>query len=123
MITTLKDMDDCGDRLEASVSASAYEVTVSIDKPDIDDETASKLLRLVDSVDSVLQAALEYFELHKQRYSVGYIDDLSEPLIIVGKSFYSVYWSSEKGERHGECVVGIDFHADKDIAFQLTIGD
>lgn len=120
---SINDLTDHGDRYEGIWRADSVEVTVSVDKPDIDADTEARLQQIRERLQETLNASLHYFAEHKERYNVEYIDDLADPQIILGKDTYSVMWWSDKGEAKGECVIGIEFHVNGQLPFDIMIGD
>lgn len=123
MHISLKQLSDCGDRFEGTWSIDSIAVTVSIDKHNIGADTEAKLQQIHERLRETLDASRDYFDANKSQYSMAYIDDLYDPQVILGTDTYSVYWSSDKGEPHGACVIGVDFHSDTHEPFDLTIGD
>ncbi len=120
---SLKNLSDRGDRYEGSWTTASTIVTVSVDKETVDTETEAKLQGLHDDLQATLVASQQYFLTNRARFGVDYIDDLSDPQIILEKDTYSVYWWSDKGEPNGECVIGIEFLFSTRIPFNLNIGD
>lgn len=85
--------------------------------------TEAKLQQIHERLRKTLAASHDYFDENKSEYNIAYIDDLSDPQVFLGTDTYSVYWWSDKGEPHGECVIGVDFHSSTHEPFNLTIGD
>ncbi|MHC4502333.1 MAG: hypothetical protein ACYTFI_03430 [Planctomycetota bacterium] len=111
------------DRYEAEWQIGSYNTTVSIDKPISPDllDKITQLLKL--KSEELIHASLSFFESKKAEYGIEYIDDLSDPQIIAGPDSLDVYWSSDKGEDRGDCVIGIEFSREEMKPFQLVIGD
>lgn len=123
MKISLDEFTDHGDRFEGAWSSGDVVVAVSIDKPDVDTATESNLKKLHDRLQDLLDASQQYFIANKSRYNVDYIDDLTEPQIILAKDTYSVFWWSDKGEVNGECIIGIDFRMSDLAPLGIVIGD
>jgi len=111
------------DRFEANVEIGSLSFLVSLDKPANKDQIDHAIDLVETKAQEILQASLAYFETNKERYGVPYIDDLSDPQLMVGHDSLSVYWWSDKGEQKGECIIGVDFSKDTLVPFQLVIGD
>jgi hypothetical protein len=122
-VISLDDLTDHGDRFEGIWAASDGGVTVSIDKLEIDGSTEANLKIVHDRLVCLLEASRQYFIANRSRYNVDYIDDLSEPQIILTKDTCSVFWWSDAGEVNGECIIGIDFRMSNLAPLGIVIGD
>jgi hypothetical protein len=111
------------DRFEIEVTAHDQKVTVSIDKP-IDDQLRDMMLKTIEEkADLILDRSLDFFASAKEKYGVSYIDDLSTPQIIAREESLSLYWWSDKGEKNGDAVIGVDFNPHDLEPIGMTIGD
>ncbi len=111
------------DRFESIMIVGSDEVTIAVDKPISDQELTSLGDLMSRRATTLVQQSISYIDLHKEERGIGYIDDLSDPQILAGPEFVSVYWSSAKGESRGEAILGVDFDASGLKPVGLTIGD
>ncbi len=111
------------DRFESIILVDNDEVTVSIDKPISETELSKMGVQAEQASHQLLFESVKYIERLKSDRGIDYIDDLSDPQIMMSEDIFSVYWYSEKGERNGESVLGVDFTMDTLEPVDLAIGD
>ncbi len=119
----LKLFTEFEDKYEKEFESDTFQVLVSVDKANVSDLTEILIKHISTNLEKVMADAVRYFDGNKESYEVGYIDDLSDPQIILGADGYSVYWCSEKGEEQGEAVIGIDYSWPQNMAQGIIIGD
>jgi hypothetical protein len=68
MPVSLKQLSDCGDRLEGTWSIDSIAVTVSIDKQNIGTDTEAKLQQIHERLRETRDASRVYFNANKSRY-------------------------------------------------------
>ena len=100
---------ELNDRYEKTFSTDSYELLISIDKSEISDLTESLLSHIQKNLNHILTQSLEYFDTQKDNRGVGFIDDLSDPQVLLSRDGFSIYWISDKGEARATSVVGIDY--------------
>mgnify|MGYP000055757947 CR=1 FL=1 len=106
MLELFKEFDD---RYELELENNSNQVVVCVDKSEISDLTEQLLSYISDNLENIISNTLRYFEENKESHKVGYIDELSDPQIILGADEFSVYSFSEKGEDQGDAIIGIDY--------------
>ena len=114
---------DHGDRFEGSWSTESTTVAVSVDKSNVHTQTERRLQEIQERLHETLDASHGFFNANKSEYNVAYIDDLSDPQIVLGSNTFSVLWWSDKGEANGECVIGVEFSFEGHRPFDIFIGD
>ena len=120
---TMISLNEHNDRFECEMLVGREEVTVSIDKP-VSKEVLEKLIQIVEeSANDLLSDSLKYISESAAERQIEYIDDFTEPLIMLDESTVSVRWCSEKGEEKGAAIIGVDFDTGSLTPFDLTIGD
>jgi len=70
-----------------------------------------------------MSETLRFFEDNKESYGVEFVDDLSDAQIILSRDSFSVFWWSEKGEKQGAEITGIEFQWPQTPPHGITIGD
>ena len=111
------------DRFDAVLNYNHAELTVSIDKP-ISPEILLEYQELIgENYIQLVERSLEFIEDNKPAHDIAYIDDLESPMILVGEGEISVYWFSEKGDKKGQPIIGVDFDSENFEAIELTIGE
>jgi hypothetical protein len=111
------------DRFDSVLTYNHAELTVSIDKPITAEELADYAALIEENYVALAERSLEYIEDNKAAQNIEYIDDLESPMILVGGGQISVYWFSEKGDKKGEPIIGVDFDGDSLDASAMTVGD
>jgi hypothetical protein len=111
------------DRFDAVLTYNHAELTVSIDKP-ISVEDLAQYGQLIEAnYVALVERSLEFIEDNKAANNIQYIDDLESPMILVGDGELSVYWFSEKGDRKGKPIIGVDFDKESLDANSMSVGD
>ena len=111
------------DRFDAVLTYNFAELTVSIDKP-VSKAELDDYAKLIDeNFIALAERSLEYIEDNKPAHNIEYIDDLESPMILVGEGEISVYWFSEKGDKKGEPIIGVDFDSESLEASSMSVGD
>lgn len=111
------------DRFDAVLTYNYAELTVSIDKP-VSKAELDDYAKLIDeNFIALAERSLEYIEDNKPAHNIEYIDDLESPMILVGEGEISVYWFSEKGDKKGEPIIGVDFDSESLEASSMSVGD
>jgi hypothetical protein len=111
------------DRYDAILSYNHAELTVSIDKPISPEDLAQYSQMIQANYVTLAERSLEFIEDNKAANDIEYIDDLESPMILVGDGELSVYWFSEKGDKKGQPIIGVDFNKESLEAESLSIGD
>ena len=111
------------DRFDAVLTYNHAELTVSIDKPVSADELKHYADLIAENYIALAERSLEYIEDNKPTHNIEYIDDLESPMILIGEGEISVYWFSEKGDKKGEPIIGVDFDNDSLEACAMSVGD
>lgn len=70
-----------------------------------------------------MSETLRLFEDSKESHEVEFVDDLSDPQIILRRDGFSVFWWSEKGEEQGAGIIGIDYQWPQTLLHGITMGD
>jgi hypothetical protein len=123
MMAMPPEFDDRGDYFFATWMSLRGEVDVTINKQTLCDDTPQLISILKVGLDSWIASALSYFDSVKEQYGLQYINDLTDPHIIVSENGFSIFWSSELGEPHGAVDIAIDYNGDDMAPYGLTIGD
>lgn len=111
------------DRFDAVLTYNHAELTVSIDKPISAEELTEYTALIEENYVALAERSLEFIEDNKAAHNIEYIDDLESPMILVGEGQISVYWFSEKGDKKGEPIIGVDFDSENLDASGMTVGD
>lgn len=119
----LEQFNELEDRYEKELNGDSYQVLVSVDKTDATDLTDAILTHIVENIKEIVTETLKFFEDNKESYEVDFVDDLSDPQIILSSDGFSVFWWSEKGEEQGAGIIGIDYHWPHTLPQDITIGD
>ena len=119
----LEQFTELEDRYEKEIEVNSNYVLVSLDKDEISVVTESILKHVIENVETIIKSALKYIEKNKDAYKIGFVNDLSEPQIIINSDSYSVYWYSEKGEEQGASVISADYIWPEITPQGITIGD
>ncbi len=116
----IKEYDD---RFETEIIVDQYVLNISKDKPAEVDVISALFEEFSENAKSLLINSKDYFKNAKSRYKVEYIDDLTDPQIIIGDDDFCIFWYSENGDLQGEGIIGIDYNRETNQPFQLIIGD
>ena len=119
----LEQFTELDDRYEMEVEIKSNYVILSLEKEEVCAVTESILKHLIGNLETIINSALKYIEEKKESYGIGFVDDLSEPQIIINSDSYSVFWYSEKGEEHGASVIAVDFIWTQVTPQGITIGN
>lgn len=111
------------DRFDAVLTYNHAELTVSIDKPVTEQELENYVALIQENYVALAERSLEFIEDNKSAQNIEYIDDLESPMILIGEGEIAVYWFSEKGDKKGEPIIGVDFDGDSLEATAMTVGD
>jgi hypothetical protein len=123
MLSLAPEFRENGTSFCATWLSARGEVDISIDKAAFGEATLELIATLKQELDDWLRKSLLYFKTEKNRYGCDYIDDLSDPHIIIDTEGFAIYWSSAAGETRGDVDVGVDFDYATLTPRQLTIGD
>ena len=119
----LEQFTELEDRYEKEVEVNSNYVLVSLDKEEVSVVTESILKHVIGNLETIINSALKYIEENKEAYEIGFVNDLSEPQIIINSDSYSVYWYSEKGEEQGASIISADYIWPEITPQGITIGD
>jgi len=119
----LEQFTELEDRYEKEVEINSNHVLVSLDKEEITEVSESILKHVIENTETIINSSLKFIEEKKESYQIGFVNDLSEPQIIINSDNYSVYWYSEKGEEHGASIIAADYIWPKTSPQSLTVGD
>ena len=119
----LEQFTELEDRYEKEVEINSNHVLVSIDKEEVAGVSESILKHVIENTETIINSALKYIEENKETYKIGFVNDLSEPQIIINSESFSVYWYSEKGEEHGASIIAADYIWPEATPQGITVGD
>ena len=111
------------DRYEKELEFKSNRVLVSLDKNEISDVTENILRHVMENLETTINSSLKYIEEQKETYEIGFVDDLTEPQIILNSENFSVYWYSEKGEDQGASIIAADYIWPEATPQGITVGD
>lgn len=111
------------DRYEKELEFNSNRVLVSLDKNEISEVTEAILKHVIENLETTINSSLKYIEEQKEPYEIGFVDDLTEPQIIINSENFSVYWYSEKGEDQGASIIAADYIWPEATPQGITVGD
>lgn len=119
----LEQFTELEDRYEKEVEVNSIYVLVSLDKEEVSVVTESILKHVMGNLETIINSTLKYIEGNKEAYEIGFVNDLSEPQIIINSNSYSVCWYSEKGEEQGASIISADYIWPEITPHGITISD
>ena len=111
------------DRYEKGFKVGSNDIVVCINKDDISDESKTILKFVLNDLVKIIEDSLTFINDRKTEYEIDYINDFSDPQIIVGEDNFSVYWCSEEGEEKAAAIIAADYYWPERKWQGLTIGD
>jgi len=119
----MKSYSEHNDRFEKTLLIGGEEVVISIDKSIAAEKLGEFDILIERECKNLLSKSIGFIERSKADRGINYIDDLTDPQIMLGSECISLYWYSEKGELQGESTVGVDFEIESLEIVDLTISD